>query len=337
MMIAPNNNMPRSAFAKDLPSDLPKDLQGDLLAALPPVRGKYLPEKSLADLCWFRVGGAADIVFLPADEADLAQFLRAVPPDVPLQILGAGSNILPRDGGVRGVTIRLGSAFGKISQSGDTQMSAGAGALDVRLARLAAAADLSGLEFMSGIPGAVGGAVAMNAGAYGRETGDVLASVDALDRQGRALRLSVDELDLAYRHNGYGDFIIYVQAHFNVVRGQTQAIAARMDEIAAKRGDTQPIKSRTGGSTFKNPHNPKNYKAAKAWQLIEQAGCRGLRQGDAQMSELHCNFMINHGAATASDLEHLGETVRQRVQQTSNIALEWEIHRIGEKLGGQDG
>ncbi len=331
MMIAPNSDMPRSAFAKDLPSDLPRDL----LAALPPVRGKYLPEKSLADLCWFRVGGAADIVFLPADAEDLAQFLRAVPPDVPLQILGAGSNILPRDGGVRGVTIRLGSAFGKISQSGDTQMSAGAGALDVRLARLAAAADLSGLEFMSGIPGAVGGAVAMNAGAYGRETGEVLASVDALDRQGRALRLSVDELDLAYRHNGYGDFIIYVQAHFNVVRGETHAIAARMDEIAAKRGDTQPIKARTGGSTFKNPEG------AKAWQLIEQAGCRGLRQGDAQMSELHCNFMINHGAATASDLEQLGETVRQNVQQTSGIALEWEIHRIGEsigeKLGGQDG
>ncbi|MGI9440068.1 MAG: UDP-N-acetylmuramate dehydrogenase [Parvibaculales bacterium] len=327
MMIAPNSDMPRSAFAKDLQSDLPSDL----LAALPPVRGKYLPEKSLADLCWFRVGGAADIVFLPADEEDLAQFLRAVPPDVPLQILGAGSNILPRDGGVRGVTIRLGSAFGKINQSGDTQMSAGAGALDVRLARLAAAADLSGLEFMSGIPGAVGGAVAMNAGAYGRETGEVLASVDALDRQGRALRLSVDELDLAYRHNGYGDFIIYVQAHFNVVRGETHAIAARMDEIAAKRGDTQPIKARTGGSTFKNPEG------AKAWQLIEQAGCRGLRQGDAQMSELHCNFMINHGAATASDLEQLGETVRQNVQQTSGIALEWEIHRIGEKLGGQDG
>ncbi len=305
----------------------------EMLAMLPKVRGKYMPDIALADLCWLRVGGLADVVFMPADVDDLATFLATVSNDVPLHVLGAGSNTLVRDGGVRGVVIRLGSAFGQIEQSDELHMTAGAAALDVRLARAAAKAKLSGLEFFSGIPGAVGGALAMNAGAYGRETGEVLVDVDALDRKGRHLRLSVDDLQLAYRHNGYSDFIIYLAARFTGVSGEAGAIIARMDEIAKKRGDSQPVKSRTGGSTFKNPGEA-NPQGQKAWKLIETAGCRGLRQGDAQISELHCNFLINHGAATANDLETLAEAARQRVVDTSGIRLDWEIRLIGEAAYG---
>lgn len=305
--------------------------QMDWLAALPSVRGKLLPDVALADVCWFRVGGAADVVFMPADRDDLAAFLAALPNDVPVNILGAGSNTLIRDGGVRGVTIRLGAAFGKIEQTDALEVKAGAAALDVQLARQAAKLALSGLEFYSGIPGAVGGAVAMNAGAYGGETGEVLVEVEALDRAGNLHILPADELQLAYRHNGYTDWLVYTAAWFRAVSGDTEKITAAMQAIADKREDSQPIKQRTGGSTFKNPGGA-SPDGPKAWQLIDAAGCRGLQVGDAQMSEQHCNFMINRGAASAADLETLGETVRARVAAQSGHELYWEIRRIGEAL-----
>lgn len=304
-----------------------------LLASLPAVRGKYTADMALAGMTWFRVGGPADVVFMPADADDLSDFLQAVPDDVPVAILGAGSNTLARDGGVRGVVIKLGAAFGQIEQRDERHMKAGAAALDVRVARAAADAGLSGLEFMSGIPGAIGGALAMNAGAYGSDTAAVLTSVEAMDRQGQRLQLDPAALDLSYRHNGYQDFIIYLGATFAAVPGDPQTISANMQAIADKRGDSQPIKARTGGSTFKNPGGAAP-EGPKSWKLIDAAGCRGLRQGDAQVSELHCNFLINHGQASAADLEMLGETVRQRVHQTSGIDLAWEIRRLGEVAHG---
>lgn len=303
----------------------------DWMSALPPLRGKLLPDVALADLCWFRVGGMADLVFMPADEDDLAAFLAALPQEVPVCVLGAGSNTLVRDGGVRGVTIRLGAAFGKATQTGDNEMSAGAATLDVRLARAAAETSLSGLEFYRGIPGAIGGAIAMNAGAYGGETGDVLIEVEAYDRLGQRHVLRVDDLNLAYRHNGFDDWLVYTKARFKAVAGERADIEAAMQAISDKRENSQPIKERTGGSTFKNPGGA-NPDGPKAWQLIEAAGCRGLSVGDAQMSEHHCNFMINRGAASAADLEKLGEEVKARVHAESGHALHWEIRRIGEAL-----
>ncbi len=304
-------------------------MTADWIAALPPLRGKLLPHVALADLCWFRVGGAAEIVFMPADGDDLAAFLAAVPHDVPLHVLGAGSNTLVRDGGVRGAVIRLGAAFGQTQQVSDTEMVAGAAALDVRVARAAADCALSGLEFYRGIPGAIGGAIAMNAGAYGGETSDVLVEVTGYDRQGKQHILPASELSLAYRHNGYSEFIIYTEARFKAVPGDAARITAAMEDISAKREDSQPIKERTGGSTFKNPGGA-DPEGPKAWKLIDAAGCRGLSIGDAQMSEQHCNFMINRGAASATDLETLGETVRARVLADSGHDLHWEIRRIGE-------
>lgn len=306
-------------------------LPQDWRAALPPVRGKLLPDVALADLCWFRVGGAADMVFMPADKDDLASFLAAMPHDIPLHMLGAGSNTLVRDGGVRGVIIRLGAAFGQVEQTDEFEMSAGAAALDVRLARAAAAASIAGLEFYRGIPGAVGGAIAMNAGAYGGETGDVLIDVEALDRAGESHILSAADLQLSYRHNGRDDFLIYTHARFKGRVGKQAEIEAAMDKISEAREDSQPIKARTGGSTFKNPGGA-SPDGPKAWKLIDAAGCRGLLVGDAQMSEQHCNFMINRGNASAADLEQLGETVRQQVQDDSGVSLDWEIRRIGEAL-----
>ena len=303
----------------------------DWRAALPQVRGKLLPNVALADLCWFRVGGAADMVFMPADADDLADFLAAVPQDVPLHVLGAGSNTLVRDGGVRGVVIRLGAAFGQIEQTGDFEITAGAAALDVRVARAAAAASIAGLEFYRGIPGAIGGAIAMNAGAYGGETGDVLVDVEALDRAGNTHIFTAADLQLSYRHNGRDDFLIYTKARFQGRAGKQAEIEAAMDKISEAREDSQPIKARTGGSTFKNPGGA-SPDGPKAWKLIDAAGCRGLLVGDAQMSEQHCNFMINRGDASAADLERLGETVRQKVEATSGVSLNWEIRRIGEVL-----
>ena len=303
----------------------------DWRAALPQVRGKLLPDVALSDLCWFRVGGAADMVFMPADRTDLADFLVAVPQDIPLYVLGAGSNTLVRDGGVRGVVIRLGAAFGQIEQTGDFEISAGAAALDVRLARAAATASIAGLEFYRGIPGAVGGAIAMNAGAYGGETADVLIDVEAIDRGGKIHHLSADDLQLSYRHNGRDDFLIYTKARFKGRAGQQVEIEAAMDKISEAREDSQPIKERTGGSTFKNPGGA-SPDGPKAWKLIDAAECRGLSVGDAQMSEQHCNFMINRGDASAADLERLGDTVRQKVEASSGVSLDWEIRRIGEAL-----
>ncbi len=303
----------------------------DWLNALPALRGKLLDNVSMADLCWFRVGGPADIMFMPADTEDLAAFLKALPQDVPLTVLGAGSNVLIRDGGLRGVTIRLGAAFGQVKQINDTKIEAGAACLDVRLARAAAEMSLSGLAFYRGIPGAIGGALAMNAGAYGGETGDVLDEVDMLDRQGNLHTLSVNDLALSYRHNGFTDFAVYVAARFNAVSGARDTIEAEMQAISDKREDSQPIKSRTGGSTFKNPGGA-DPDGMKAWKLIDAAGCRGLQIGDAQISEQHCNFMINHGDASAADIERLGETVRGKVRETAGIELQWEIKRLGEAI-----
>jgi UDP-N-acetylmuramate dehydrogenase len=292
---------------------------------LPRVRGTYKYEFNMGDICWFRVGGPADVVFLPADEADLASFLAKLPADIPVHIIGAGSNTLVRDGGVRGVVVRLTSSLSQIQQTGDTMLKAGAGALDIRLSHTALDAGLSGLEFYRGIPGAIGGAVAMNAGAYGGETAERLVRVEGLSRDGKRVVLTTDELGLAYRHNGYDDFIVYTAAHFEAVVGDKETIRAAMLEISSKRETSQPIKSRTGGSTFKNPEG------LKSWQLIDQAGCRGARVGGAQVSELHCNFLINHGTATADDLETLGDMVRDKVRQNSGVELQWEIRRIGEK------
>ncbi len=296
---------------------------------LPDVRGKYIAGQALADITWFRVGGCADVVFMPADAEDLSAFLKQRPRDIPVNILGAGSNTLARDGGVRGVIIRLGRGFGDLVPVGESEIRAGAAALDGRLAAAAANAGLTGLEFFSGIPGNVGGALAMNAGAYGSETADVLVQAEALTMQGEARILSPQDLNLSYRTNGYHDRLVYISAIFRGVPDAPNDIRARMNDIADKRGTTQPVKSRTGGSTFKNPGGA-NPDGPKAWKLIDAAGCRGLRVGGAQVSELHCNFLINHGDATADDIETLGETVRARVLEASAIDLDWEIRRIGE-------
>lgn len=299
--------------------------------ALPQVRGRYVADVALADLCWFRVGGNADMVFMPADSDDLAVFLANLPDDIPLHVLGAGSNTLVRDGGVRGIVIRLGAAFGQVEQANETEMVVGAAALDVRVARAAAAASISGLEFYRGIPGAIGGAIAMNAGAYGGETSDVLLEVEAFDREGNRHSLHANDLALSYRHNGRNDFLVYTAARLRGVTGDKTIIEDAMQKISDAREDSQPVKSRTGGSTFKNPGGAAP-DGPKAWKLIDAAGCRGLAVGDAQISQQHCNFMINRGAARAADLEGLGEMVRQRVEADSGIMLDWEIRRIGEAL-----
>ena len=300
------------------------------IEALPKVRGSYKYNFMMGDICWFRVGGPADVVFLPADEADLAAFLKKLPADIPVHIVGAGSNTLVRDGGIRGVVIRLGAQLSQIEKTADTILKAGAGALDVRLSRVALDHGLSGLEFYRGIPGAIGGAIARNAGAYGGETADRLLRVEGLTRNGEKRVLTPEDLALSYRHNGYNDFIIYTAAHFEAVAGDKDTIRAAMQDISDKRESTQPIKARTGGSTFKNPAGTAP-EGPKSWQLIDAAGCRGARVGGAQVSELHCNFLINHGTATASDLEDLGEMVRQKVHQQSGIDLHWEIRRIGDR------
>ena len=300
---------------------------------LPEVRGKYITEQSLSGLTWFRVGGDADVIYLPADTDDLSTFLKNLTADIPVTILGAGSNTLARDAGVRGVIIRLGSAFADIAREGETDIRAGAGALDVRVAAMAGNALLSGLEFFSGIPGSVGGAVAMNAGAYGCETEDVLVRVEAVTLDGEKCELTPNVLNLSYRTNGYRDRVIYTAAVFRGEPADQNTIKAQMDDIADKRGNSQPVKARTSGSTFRNPGGAST-DGPKAWKLIDAAGCRGLRVGDAQVSDLHCNFLINHGNASASDIETLGETVRQRVLETSGIDLDWEIKIIGEVAHG---
>lgn len=292
-------------------------------AGWPEVRGAYRFAAPLAPTNWFGVGGAAELLFKPADTQDLADFLAALPADIPVLPIGVGSNLIIRDGGVRGVVVRLGRGFTGLAVHGDL-VEAGAAALDVHLARFAADHGRAGLEFFAGIPGTVGGALAMNAGAYGGETKDVLVEAEAVDRSGRILRLTVEECRYSYRHYGGKAGLIFTRAWFRTTADRPDAIHMRIEEIRAQREASQPIRERTGGSTFKNPPGK------KAWQLIDHAGCRGLMRDGAQISPLHCNFMINTGTATAAALEALGEEVRARVQADCGIMLEWEIARVGE-------
>ena len=290
--------------------------------ALPPVRGSYAYGAALKDLVWFRAGGAAEILFRPADADDLATFLAAKPDDLRITVIGVGSNLLVRDGGIPGVTVRLSAGFGKIEALG-SRVRAGAAALDAAVARTAADAGIAGLEFLRGVPGTVGGALRMNAGCYGREIKDIFVEASALDSRGNRVRLAASDMDFVYRKAQVRDELIFVEALFEGTVDKPEAIRARMEELNASREASQPIRARTGGSTFKNPPGQ------KAWALIDQAGCRGLRLGDAQVSEKHTNFLINLGEAKAADIEALGEEVRKRVRAKSGIELEWEIKRVG--------
>jgi len=298
------------------------DIVSDLRARVPSLRGRLLPNQPLADLTWFRVGGPAQVLFIPEDEDDLAYMLGNLPAEIPAVVVGLGSNLIVRDGGVPGVVIRLGRGFGEIAIDG-VALRAGAAVPDVKVARAAQEAGIAGLSFLRGIPGSIGGALRMNGGAYGRETRDVLAEARAVDREGRIHLVNNTDMKFAYRHCGAPVDYIFTQATFRGERGDSTAIAAEMEKITESREATQPIKSRTGGSTFKNPLG------RKAWELIDAAGCRGLRIGGAQVSEMHTNFLLNLGSATAADIETLGETVRKRVKENSGVELEWEIKRIG--------
>lgn len=299
-----------------------------VLGRLPEVRGVYRAGAALAPITWFRVGGPADVLFLPKDADDVAHFLKETPADIPVTAVGVGSNLLVRDGGIPGVVVRLAKGFADIAVEADNRMRAGAAVLDVTLAKSAAEAGIAGLEFYRGIPGTVGGALRMNAGSYGSETEDVLVEAVALDRRGNRHELSVEDMGYAYRHSSAPEDLIFIEAVFQGVKGSREEIEARMDQITSSREATQPVRTRTGGSTFKNPDGTRTG-GRKAWRLIEAAGCRGLRQGGAQVSELHCNFLVNHGQATAADLERLGEEVRRRVKEASGVTLEWEIRRMG--------
>jgi UDP-N-acetylmuramate dehydrogenase len=298
------------------------DIVPELKAAAPQLSGRLRPNQSLAELTWFRVGGPAQALLMPDDEADLAYFLGALPADIPVTVIGLGSNLIVRDGGIPGVVVRLGRGFNDVAVEGD-RIRSGPAVPGVKVARAAQEAGLAGLSFMRGIPGAVGGALRMNGGAYGGETKDILVSARAVDRAGRIHQLTNADMHYTYRHCGAPDDFIFTEALFQGKPGDRAVIAAEMDKITESREATQPIKSRTGGSTFKNPPG------GKAWQLIDAAGCRGLIVGGAQVSELHCNFLINLGSATAADIETLGETVRKRVKENSSVDLEWEIKRIG--------
>jgi UDP-N-acetylmuramate dehydrogenase len=299
------------------------DITADMKAKMPQLRGRLIANQPLADLTWFRVGGPAQVLFTPEDESDLAYFLQNLPADIPVIVVGLGSNLIVRDGGVPGVVIRLGRGFSDITVEEGARIRVGTAVPDVKVARAAQEAGIAGLSFMRGIPGGVGGALRMNGGAYGRETKDALIEARGVDRAGRLHVFKNGDMHYTYRHCGAPEDIIFTQALFQGAPGDRAAIAAEMDKITEARESTQPIKSRTGGSTFKNPEGH------KAWQLIDAAGCRGLVVGDAQVSELHCNFLINRGNATAHDIETLGETVRRRVQENSGVTLEWEIKRIG--------
>ena len=297
---------------------------------LPPVRGKLSFDVPLAPYTWLRVGGKADAFFIPKDEADLAHFLSSTPDDIPVTILGVASNTLVRDGGIRGVVVRLGPSFAKVTTDGLT-VTAGASALDNMVARDAAKAGIAGLEFYAGIPGTIGGALRMNAGCYGAETKDVLQSVIALDRRGRRQVMSLADMGYAYRHSAAPQDLIFTQASFKGTADTPGIIAERMDEITARREDSQPIREKTGGSTFKNPDQDQSG-GRGAWQVIDAAGGRGFCVGGAQMSEKHCNFMINTGNASAADLETLGETIREKVKASEGVELHWEIKRIGDAV-----
>jgi UDP-N-acetylmuramate dehydrogenase len=293
-----------------------------LIERLPMVRGSYTANTPLNKATWFRVGGPAEVLYKPADKVDLAGFLANKPEDVPVTILGIGSNLLVRDGGIPGVVVRLGREFSKVT-SNDLDVLAGAGASDVNVANVARNAGIAGLEFLSGIPGTIGGALRMNGGAFGAETADITISAEAIDPAGKIHELNRDDLGFSYRHSDVPNDWIFVSARLRGQQGITADIARRMDEIRGERELNQPMRTPTGGSTFKNPPS------AKAWRLIDEAGCRGLIRGGAQVSNKHCNFLINTGTATAADLEGLGEEVRRRVFETSGHKLEWEIRCIG--------
>ena len=299
------------------------DIAPDLKARMPQLRGRLLPNESLAPLTWFRVGGPAQILFTPADEDDLSYFLANLPDGIPVQTVGVGSNLIVRDGGIEGVVVRLSPrGFGEVATDGDS-VRAGAAALDKRVAEVAAAAGVGGLEFFFGIPGSIGGALRMNAGANGTETKDVLAEATGIDRQGHKQTFGSGDMKFEYRKSGVSSDVIFTSAKFTGRKTDAAAIRARMDEVQRHREEAQPIREKTGGSTFKNPPGH------SAWKLVDEAGCRGLTIGGAQVSPMHTNFLINLGNATARDIETLGETVRRRVKEKSGIELEWEIKRIG--------
>jgi UDP-N-acetylmuramate dehydrogenase len=299
------------------------DLVADLHAGMPNLRGRLIANQPLAEFTWFRVGGPAQLLFMPGNEADLSYFLSKLPSDIPVTVIGLGSNLIVRDGGVPGVVIRLGRGFSDLTVEEGSRIRAGAAVPDVKVARAAQEAAIAGLSFLRGIPGAIGGALRMNGGAYGSETKDVLVAARGVDRDGRIRGFTNAEMQYTYRHCGVPEDVIFTQALFQGTPGDSAVIGTEMDKITESREATQPIKSRTGGSTFKNPPG------RKAWQLIEAACCRGLTVGAAQVSELHCNFLINQGGASAADIEALGEIVRSRVRETSGVDLEWEIERIG--------
>lgn len=293
------------------------------IAALPQVRGKLTAGAPLAPLVWFKAGGAAEWLFEPADVEDLQAFLAALDPSVPVMGLGLGSNMIVRDGGVPGVVVRLGKAFAKVERVDDVTLRCGGGASGILVSSSARDAGIGGVEFLRSIPGTVGGFVRMNGGAYGRETKDVLVACDVVLRSGELRTLALSDLGYTYRHSELPEGAIVVSATF---RGHPEApgvVQAEMDRIAAAREESQPLRSKTGGSTFKNPEGH------KAWALVDAAGCRGLRRGDAQVSEKHCNFLLNLGNASSADIEALGEEVRAKVKAQSGVTLEWEIQRIG--------
>ena len=299
------------------------DISADLKAVMPDLRGRLLANESLGPLTWFRVGGPAQVLFTPADEDDLAYFLKRLPEEIPVYVIGVGSNLIVRDGGVEGVVIRLSPrGFGSVVAEGDT-VRAGTAALDKRVAEAAAAANIGGLEFYFGIPGSIGGALRMNAGANGGETKDVLAEAHGVTRAGDKVTFRNAEMKFVYRSHGVDPSIIFTSALYRGVVTDPETIRARMNAVQQHRETAQPIREKTGGSTFKNPPGH------SSWRLIDAAGMRGFRVGGAQVSEMHCNFLINTGDATASDIEALGETVRERVKAQSGIELHWEIKRIG--------
>ena len=307
----------------------PKESASALIAQLPPVRGRLTENAPIGRQTWFGVGGSAEVMFRPADAEDLASFLALLPEGIPVTVIGVGSNLLVRDGGIAGVTVRLGRGFASIDIKHD-EVRVGAGALDRIVAFAAAKAGLAGLEFLSGIPGTIGGSLRMNAGAYGCEVRDVLVSATTLDKTGRNHTIDCDGMELSYRHCGVDPCWIFIEARLRGAAGDRDMIIRRLAEIRAAREAAQPVRARTGGSTFTNPPGE------AAWRLIDAAGCRGLVRGGAMVSQKHANFLINTGSATAADLEGLGEEVRRRVYEARGILLEWEICRIGIPVPGID-
>lgn len=306
-----------------------EDIASDLRAIMPELRGRLTANAALADITWFRVGGPAQVLFSPADEADLAYFLQTLPDGIPINVIGLGSNLLVRDGGVPGIVIRLGRGFGEINIEPGNKLTTGTAVPDVKVARAAAEAGIRGLAFYRGIPGSIGGALRMNAGAHGRETKDCLAGARAVDLDGNIHVLSAADMGFTYRHCSVPDGWIFTAATFQGTAGEPAEILKEMDEVAEYREKNQPIKERTGGSTFRNPPGH------SAWKLVDEAGCRGLRVGGAKVSDMHCNFLINDRQATGEEVETLGETVRARVKSQSGVKLDWEIIRLGVPTPGR--